>query len=309
MASRKKHDAFSIAFETKRYTDTTKLNARELAGELFQVSQVVPDLDLWILAATKEVGDLAEDLKSGAEKLGIDVLVLDARVDRLGPLQILCAKHPAVIENFTKTPGKTKGVEEVTKQLTETLNSHLFNSAVTRLNNTLHETLCGIATARSSCYNWLNTHVSSKREANAAFSQDLGIFESGQQRVVRKGINQEFDCWWESRNSDWSTLVLLGEEGTGKTWALFSWLVDRFNNSQGPIVLPITSAQLSQTKNLAETIATALQERCGRTREYWQRKIKAWPLRPVNEPFVLLCFDGLNEYPDFPWRQIFCAIS
>ncbi|EKD84371.1 MAG: hypothetical protein ACD_39C00088G0001, partial [uncultured bacterium] len=130
--------------------------------------------------------------------------------------------------------------------------------------------------------------------------------------VTRKTIIDHFDGWWDKYKSNATICALLGEEGTGKTWALFSWLVHRFNDSAGPIVLPVTASQLQiSCSDLFALLIAALQSRCGRSNEYWEKKVSAWMKRPKgNEPMVLLCFDGLNERPDFSWRKILAqAIS
>lgn len=293
---------FYIAFEAKRYEETTGLSARSLSGELFQVKQSAPNLDLWVLAATKEVGDLAEDLRRGAEELGFDILVLDVRNDGLGPLQVLCAEYPHMLAGFCQSA--------VTKKITDHIDTlkqfPLYKLAVERLHRTLSDTLFGAASARIHSYSWLKNQVKNKTESYAAFSQDIGLLDMGDRLVPRGSINQHFDTWWASNKIDASICALLGEEGTGKTWALFSWLIQRFDESNGPIILPVTSSQLPpHGGDLSEILVSALKKRCGRSVEYWIKKVAAWQDRPKSEePLLLLCFDGLNERPDFPWRQI-----
>ncbi len=46
-----------IAYECKRYSNETTLRDRELLGELAQAQQRRPELDVWILAASREVTD------------------------------------------------------------------------------------------------------------------------------------------------------------------------------------------------------------------------------------------------------------
>lgn len=304
------HGPFSVTFETKRYKETTELNARELSGELLQVKTAFPSLDLWVLAATKEVGDLAEDLRKSAIQLDVDILVVDARADGIGPLQVLCAEYPQVIADFCQRNNKSSVVKSIARHIENIKKSAHFPSAVERLRKSLTTTVFGTASARIDSYNWLKKQITNKKEAYAAFSQDIGLLEIGSRRILRSSINHSLDSWWNSCKAYSSVCALMGEEGAGKTWALFSWLVEKFDDASGPIVLPITTAQLSVCTDLIEIIATALHQRCGRVQDFWLKRIESWQQRPrSDEPLFLLCLDGLNERPDFPWRKILAQAS
>ncbi len=301
---------FSVSFETKRYEETTELNARELSGELLQAKTAFPDLDLWVLAATKEVGDLAEDLRQSAEYLNIEILVVDSRADSVGPLQALCAEYPQVVIAFCRRDQKTNYENRITTRLNGIKAHPSYSNAVERLRNSFSSTVFGNASARQDSYVWLKNHVASSGEAYSAFSQDIGLLEIGSRRIPRNTLNQSLDAWWDSWKSDTSICALVGEEGTGKTWALFSWLVEKFDDSHGPIVLPLTAAQLPTSADLIEIISTALYQRCRKTKDFWWKRIDSWlKLAKVEEPLFLLCFDGLNERPDFPWRSILAQAS
>jgi hypothetical protein len=61
-----------VAVECKRYGQNTELNGRELLGELVQVGQDIPDLDLWVLVASREVpSQLTEALNRLAAEKGV----------------------------------------------------------------------------------------------------------------------------------------------------------------------------------------------------------------------------------------------
>jgi hypothetical protein len=299
------HSQFSIAFETKRYNTNSKLNARELAGEVTQVYNSVSCLDLWILAATIEVGDLVEDLRIQAESFGIDLLILDARSNGFGSLQIFCAEYPLVITAFCKRLNKSASVaKEIAEYIASLRVSPLFYSAAERFRKSLFDSVLCTASARMNSYNCLKKRIKNENESRAAFSQNIGLLAMGDRLVPRKTIIDSLDAWWRKSNA--TICALMGEEGTGKTWALFSWLMHWFDAPTGPIVLPVTTPQLQiNCHDLHAITIAALQNCCGRSGEYWEKKVAAWLERPKGkEPIILLCFDGLNERPDFPWRKI-----
>ncbi|KAF1083679.1 MAG: hypothetical protein GQF41_0457 [Candidatus Rifleibacterium amylolyticum] len=303
--SSESHGLFSVAFEAKRYNESFKLKDRELAGELIQAHGSIPCLDLWILAATIEVGDSVENLRRQAEDLGVDLLILDARSNGFGALQIFCAEYPPVVAAFCQRNNGSAATKEIAEYIEPLRQSPQFHSAVERLRQSLSDSILCTASARKLSYNWLKSRVKNEKESRAAFSQDIGLLSIGDRLVTRKTIIDHFDTWWGKYKSDATICALLGEEGTGKTWALFSWLMHRFNDTAGPILLPVTASQQQKGSDIPEILIAVLQSRCGKSSEYWRKKVAAWLKRPKGEePMVLLCFDGLNESPDFPWRKI-----
>ena len=297
-------DEFSIAFETKRYNETTELNARELLGELTQAKTSYPELELWVLAATREVGDLAKDLRKGAERLDVDILIVDARVDGVGSLHALCAEYPHVIIQYCRNNNGLN--EKLIESLNEIKSHPHYQNVLQNLRTSLDVSIFGKSSARQKSYVWLKDHVTNKDQANSGFFQDIGLFQPGNKRVTRSTINQSLDTWWDNWKMNPSFYALIGEEGTGKTWALFSWLVEKFNESYGPIILPVTTAQLADSSDLNEIIATVLYKRCRKSKDFWNRRIEAWQkCSKSEEPFLLLCLDGLNEHPNHSfWRSI-----
>jgi hypothetical protein len=74
-----------IAAEMKRYEDGTSLSRRMLLGELSEVVTVLPDLDLWVLSTTKEIGDKeADSIRELSERLNVETLIIDSRSSGIG---------------------------------------------------------------------------------------------------------------------------------------------------------------------------------------------------------------------------------
>ncbi|EKD82893.1 MAG: hypothetical protein ACD_39C01021G0001, partial [uncultured bacterium] len=139
--SSESHGLFSVAFEAKRYNESSKLKDRELAGELIQAHGSIPCLDLWILAATIEVGDSVENLRRQAEYLGVDLLILDARSKGFGALQIFCARYPTVVTAFCQSNNEFAATEEIAEHIESLRQSPLFHPAVERLRQSLSDSI------------------------------------------------------------------------------------------------------------------------------------------------------------------------
>jgi hypothetical protein len=80
-------NATVLAVECKRYGDDTELNTRELFGELLQAVGAIPQLDLWVLVASRAVPDqLYSALQDHADRLQIEVQILSLEADGAGSL-------------------------------------------------------------------------------------------------------------------------------------------------------------------------------------------------------------------------------
>jgi hypothetical protein len=70
--------ANSIKIEAKHYLESTALDLRELIAEIDEASESDPDLDIWVLAASRSVSEqVASSLDRHAETCGVEVVLLD----------------------------------------------------------------------------------------------------------------------------------------------------------------------------------------------------------------------------------------
>ena len=87
-----------IAVECKRYQSKTDLDERELLGEILQVSRDIPDLDLWVLVASRNIDDrLEKSIVSAAREKGFEAIIIDTgetNSDHLSSLAAICANSP-----------------------------------------------------------------------------------------------------------------------------------------------------------------------------------------------------------------------
>jgi hypothetical protein len=67
-----------LRIECKRYADNTALSDRELLGEIDHAISADPGLEIWVLAATREVPEqLEKDLDQKGLGNGIPIIVVD----------------------------------------------------------------------------------------------------------------------------------------------------------------------------------------------------------------------------------------
>ena len=296
-----------IAAEMKRYDQESSLRLRDLLGGFSEAIQSLPNLDLWVLATTTEIGDKeTEGIKKQSEQSGIESLLLDSRADGSGYLEAFCAKYPDVINDFCRKNIPDIKIEALNSRIHSIQNHANYEKSVKQLSEILDAAVFGFNGARYRASRWLSSHIDSRIESMAAFLQDIGLHDKNRRSpIIRNSLNGRLNSWWKNRNVESAHAVLLGEEGTGKTWAAMAWLASRFGGEAGPILIPVTSIQLSGTTDLCELIVEILIKRCGKTEKFWKKRLKGWLSRPeADGPLFLLYLDGLNEKPNVPWRNL-----
>jgi hypothetical protein len=100
--SSRDYGANIIAVECKRYNKNTTLDHRELSGELGQIRRSIPDLDIWVLVATRDVDSkLVDNLTQEAINLGIHFEVIAEDINKPDSLDVLCAQElPGLPDNY-----------------------------------------------------------------------------------------------------------------------------------------------------------------------------------------------------------------
>ncbi|MFA7405675.1 MAG: hypothetical protein WC007_16915 [Pelobacteraceae bacterium] len=294
-----------IAAEMKRYDQKNRLSDRDLTGELQQVLDELPDLDIWILATTRELGEAEErNLRVRAQAFGIEAVVLDAREEGVGPLQAFCAKYPETVSAFCRDV--TSFPEEILQaRLVDIARHPGFQIQSSALIGTLQRALIGFDSIRGRAAKWLIEKLCSSRASMSTFFQDIGLNDEERAKPLqRKQISEELWSWWNNgQQYEWKCSVL-GEEGVGKTWATMLWLLELADKPNAPILVPVSSGQVPHLNDIDEMVSQILFKRFGRTETFWKRRIKRWEPDRLGFPPILLWFDGLNEATRVPWRLL-----
>jgi hypothetical protein len=88
-----------LRIECKKYADTTALSDRELLGEVDQALDRDPALEVWILAATREVPEQLEQmLEQKAQRIGVPIVIVDWKGDGVTALAALCTFGADLVE-------------------------------------------------------------------------------------------------------------------------------------------------------------------------------------------------------------------
>lgn len=288
----------TIRVEAKRYGDDTRLSERELLGEVAQAFQRDPLLEAWILVATREVPEQTiSALRKYSEDHGAPVLVLDW-AGSPPTLALLCAACPDAVR-------ATHGAEAAAAA--EALATQVdAGRTLKNLRRDLEQWSAGWALTATRCRAAIHEVVTSRSESKAHFRQDLAIAVADSGFVRRDVISRPFDAWCATSEPG-QPLLVIGEEGRGKSWALASWL---FSQPEDETVIVYCSS--SEFRTLSEhtvekVLAHALSKRAGPLGfDYWSKRIERLKeaLEPVR-PLIWLVIDGLNETASVDWCQLF----
>ncbi|KAA0676539.1 hypothetical protein DS837_30685 [Azospirillum brasilense] len=299
----------SVAVEAKRYGQKTALGLDQLKAKLVDAVGRRPDLDLLIFGATREISrDDQDELVRQGEALGIGVVAIDwpKSATILPPLGVLCALVPEVLLSRITDPSEAAATEACLKQL----RAHPgFQEASDALQNRLTRPDMGWSAARRGMADWLRQAFASRNDAMARLHGLVNLLDTEVRRVPRPRLMNVMDGWWAKRPAP---LVLLGEEGVGKSWAPLAWWHERAgaDGAELPLTLVVPARDVTDT-DVHGLVARLLAQRTGlRNEEFWRRRVTLWLKSPMPTPRFLLVFDGLNEHWSFRnWANILAQLT
>ena len=221
----------NVKVEVKHYREKTALDLRELIAEIEEATNSDPNLDVWVLAASRSVSEqIASALDEQANRHGIEVVLLDYGIVGLPRLATLMAAFPDFVIDWADRNQLQYDADAVRSALAVVAHATHFESTKGRLLAKLDSTI-GFDGARRRTHKWLLDILSDEGNAKSAFRQSLGIRTPSAQVIRRTELNKQFDEWWDSSGFP-APAVALGEEGTGKTWAVFDWIAGRVERLQ-----------------------------------------------------------------------------
>lgn len=289
-----------IAIEAKRYSSNTSFKKKDLEGELLELSLRSPRPDLWTLVATRKVShQLVTDLRRAANSFGIEIEVIDVPSDRPGDLDFLCAAYPETTVRYTS--------DAVLPSLERLRRRPRFDDRVESLRERFVAPVLGFDHVRQSALDWFRGALATRDEARARLGQPLDLLSPAVHYVRRKSSESVLNGWWRSWEKNPRPVVLLGEEGIGKTWAAAAWSERHVEKAPETILLFVPSREISTAKPM-ELLCRVLEEVTGSrySQGFWEKRLDNWFKRsgdPV--PQFLIVIDGVNELPTFRWRDLF----
>lgn len=294
----------TIAVECKRYRKKTELDEGPLSHKLDQVKKSFPDLDLWVLVASRDINSqLYENLGQKAKEEGFDFQAITDGDGEPSSLAVLCSNSPETVMKFLKS--KISPEEEISlrTELNEISKHPDFLSKKEYLKARFLSPLVGYENWRlEQNKNFLNS-LKSIEESYKFFHQRINVDDENIEFIERKILTAELDKWYLNWGQNKQIFTILGEEGDGKTWGIAHWLGSKIREDNSfPAVIFISSLQAKIHDPLilvSECISRIIPRLTG---ENISKRVNRWLTKETgNTPIILLVLDGINERHDFQW--------
>lgn len=285
------YNLFRVGLEAKRYRPSSRLSLDALLHKINDAASARQPVDLWILAATRSISASdREQLHLHGEQFGIGVLVLDwpSKSTRLCDLAVICGAASNTCQEVLKpTPELTEALLVIRKHPEfEQIRAQIFKQ-LTRPD-------VGYANARHASERWMVEAQASLANAKSRLGGHHNLRESEFGVVSRTAISTKLDDWYTSGDR---VAALLGDEGTGKSWAMLDWH-DRLRSSatSAPLVVFLRATAIDASKDIKSVIADALstQTRVG-SLSFWEKRLQLWESCKGEGVPILVLLDGLNE--------------
>ena len=299
-----------LRLECKRYKESTPLAPRSLAGEVLEAVLKDPQLEAWVLASTKTVSETERNIaRDGGAKLGVPVVVIDWTDPPAGmgicSMAALCAEWPEIVE---------KRISKAAGDAAKALRAHA-GAAAENLAKDLAAWNIGFNNLRDRSHTHLHKVWTDRAQSLATLNQDAAGGRTGIHLIERKSVLQALESWWVAPGDILSPAVVVGLEGTGKTWVSLDWL-NRMSAIL-PIVVPVPASSFQNHQDLSESgVLSLLSENLRwltsshHDAEYWRTRVDRILERPIAEgAAVLLLVDGINQHPKVGWEALAQALQ
>jgi hypothetical protein len=302
-----------IKVEAKHYMKSA-LNLRELTAEIVQATSSGSAVDLWILAASCAATDQhVTALEEIAKRQHIEVLFLDLGNDGLPRLTVLMAAFPQRVEDWAGRNAASFPVSEIRAALEDVRANDTFASARDALLQRLRGTVLGYDDARHRTKQRFLSAMRDQGNAVSHFNQRAAVRSDEVRSIRRVSIHDQISSWWSSSVPGQKRAVLIGEEGTGKTWVALDWMADRIEAGTMPIVLPFSGVaeSIADGETIEDLLPRLLLKWTGvGDVTFWKGRLNRWFESPGRStPLILLLADGLNERPAVPWPSFFRTLE
>lgn len=298
-----------VAIECKHYRKA-KLGRRELGIELKQVADE-GDVDLWVLAASCAVSE--QDRKALTRQAagdGISLLFLDAGNGPAGTLLALLAHQADAVVDWAalhKVAFDLSVLRTALDDLTRDAEAILVYHQIQKV---LKDTALGYEDARARAASKLLETVATKEASKARLHQLAAVRESTAHYIKRPQASRELTRLWNG-GAPANPIAVLGEEGSGKTWATLDWICDGLQATTLPLVLVLsaTKERVAPGQTLGDVLPTLLEKWAGLDAAFWAARLMRWRTLGEACPAILVVADGLNERHDVNWLRFFADLD
>lgn len=262
-----------VSIQAKKYTGKKSPNAKTIDGDIRQAIRTLPNLQVYVLAVSRDSAQLSNTLDTVEEETGLDIVILE-----LTDLGALCVTF---WENIVHFFDLSKTNQEFSAWVQRAKDDSKIQEKMKEIRNKLED---GIQT---------QNHVQKKLEKYLLerFRRKKGFNPINlSQAIEREGLESKIRDWWETPGS--SICYLEGKEGHGKSWLAAKW-VNSICDDENIVTFWLDSKYWEGHKSIFDLIGTCLSLIYP---SYEQRKITKLRNKPAKIwRKTLIVLDGVNE--------------
>lgn len=301
----------AVCFEAKRYLESPKRET--VLTKIADLARSRPDADrLWVLGVTAEANaQLSSEVAQDGDRSAISTFVLDWLSTPLPLLAvaIVAAGENAIdflVTNFDPSTGQTIVSRDDLADAFGSVSQHPdFFASCERLKDNLNVSKLAFAKAIERNARWRTQVFGSTRRARVTLGQAIAVAEDPNLPRLRQDLRQDiFDKVKAGQD-----IVLLGDEGHGK-----SWLAAQIcSSTQGmSLFLSAESFDGISTDKLEDFLIDMLIKQSGDAsdtslRDRWSHRLKAWRACPPLAQ-LLVIVDGINQREGLRWGRMLNAL-
>ena len=192
-----------VSIQAKKYTGKNSPNAKTIEGDIRQAIRTLPNLQVYVLAISRDTAQLRDILEAVVEETGLDIITLELS-DDLSDIGALCVTFWENIHHFFDLSDMDQQFSAWVQIVKDDSKTH------DKMEDVRSKLEDGIQTQR---------HVQKDTEKYLLnrFNRDEGFNPINlSQAIERKSLESQITNWWETEESP--ICCLEGKEGHGKTW-------------------------------------------------------------------------------------------
>ena len=287
-----------VVVECKRYRADTGLDQRELVSEIQIATREDPQIDLWILATSRDVdSNITRWLREEARERGIDYLILQCG-SAASPedLDVLCAHGSALVLQHCAAV-LTNCTSDLETYLATVRGSAGFSARLERMRGTLNGGTVGLPSFRVRLNEKLANAMRNETSSRGRFDRRLDVAGVGDVRdIPRLAVRARLDTFLSGPPQATSSAlcVVHGEEGNGKSWAVASWVHERMSRPDAPAVFWFSAGDCSDDTPLRQLADHATESLANGREINFFAKLQRW-VEGATRHQLLVVLDGINE--------------
>ena len=272
-----------VSMQAKLYRGKRTPNATTVEGDIRRVNRTLRDLQVYVLAVSRDTAQLHDTLDAIVKDTGLDIIVLELTND-LSDLGALCVTFWEDISDFFNSSDidqefsywvQIASADLKTKEQLKQVHLKLKEGIQTR-----HQVY-------QDAKKYLRRRFASGTNHISRFKYPIDLSKA----IDRESLESQITNWWDTLGKP--VCYLEGEEGMGKSWLAAKWVKSICENKE-IVSFWLDSDMWKDCESLDDLFETCLKTIPGYHNEKKIAKLK-YKIRDFWLPPTLIVLDGVNE--------------